>query len=337
MTQSDPAVHRRTVLGTVGAGTALAVAGCLGDEETLRMMTATEGTTAYAANEGLAAVVNDHSDEVFAEAQPSAGTEENIGALADEDTEMAYIQNWTIREIIEEEAPYDDLGFEPTQVFHFYQLPWFFVTNHDDIEGLTDVEGMQINPTPEGSGTAPALEQALDYAVDDYDRVSYDYGEQGSAMEEGRLDVAVGTYMNFSIDPGWQQEMMGTVDTYVVPIEEDVLAEWEDDEGIQVDSFPGEELENAADAPEETWTPVFEYNFLAREELDYDLVYSFLEALHENREELEDYHELLGAMADEEFFVELLYDDIPLHAAAYDYWEEQGLLEDHDYESADEP
>lgn len=335
---SEPS--RRTLLAATGAGTAGMLAGCLGDDDdegTIRMLTATEGTTAYAANEGIAAVINDHSDELFAEAQPSAGTEANVGDLMSEDAEMVYIQNWTVNQIMEEEEPYHEVDFQPAQVFHFYSLPWFFVTPDEDLETLSDIDGdTQVSPTPEGSGTAPALEHALSFATDDYERVSYTYGEQGSAMEEGRLDVAVGTYMNFAIEPGWLQEMGGTVDMYAPGVTDSVREEWEDDPGLAVETFPSEELDSLAGGPDEIVTPVFEYNFIARSDFDYDTVYDFLEVFYENRAELGDYHAVLGFLEDGENMTELLFDDVPLHAAAYDFWDEQGLLLDH-YERADEP
>lgn len=334
---------RRSFLAATGIGAATALAGCIGDdngdvdEGTIRMLTATEGTTAYAANEGLSAVVNDHSDDLFVEAQPSPGTEANIGSLMDQDAEMVYVQNWTINQIMEGEEPYHEVDFEPAQVFHFYSLPWFFVTADEDLETLADIDAdTQVSPTPEGSGTAPALEHALSFAADDYERVSYTYGEQGSAMEEGRLDIAVGTYMNFAIEPGWLQEMGGTVDMYAPEVPDDVREEWEDDPGLAVETFPGDDLESLAGAPDEIVTPVFEYNFISRADFDYDTVYEFLEILHGNRDQLSDYHAVLALQEDEENFTELLFDDVPLHAAAYDYWEEQGLPVD-DYERADEP
>ena len=339
------ATGRRAFMAAAGAGAIATLAGCSGgengaDEGTVRMMTATDTSTAYAANEGLAAVINENTDddeELFVEALPGPGTEGNIGALNNEETEMAYLQNWAMELINNEEEPYDELDFQPAQVFHFYQLPWFFVTPHEEIEMLSDLEeDHQMSPTPEGAGTRAALEQALSYAVDDFDDTSYDYGEQGAAMDEGRLDVGVGTFMNYQIDPGWQQEMMSTVDTYVIDIDEDIVEQWEDDPGLAVGSFPGEDLEYAAGAPETAYTPVFEYNFVARQDFDYDTLYRFLELLHGHRDELESYHELLGAMEDEEFFTDLLYDDTPVHAAAYDFWEEQGLDID-GYERADEP
>ncbi|ARS90522.1 TAXI family TRAP transporter solute-binding subunit [Natrarchaeobaculum aegyptiacum] len=339
----DRYVSRRKVLASAAAGTTLSVAGCLGgsdtegtDEQTIRMQTATEGTTAYAANGGLAAVVNEHTDDLFVEARPSAGSEANIGALMREDVEMVYVQNWTMNQILEGVEPFHEVNFEPAQILHFYSLPWFFLTADDELETLSDIgPETQVNPTPEGSGTAPALEHALSFAADDYERVSYGYSEQGPAMEEGRLDVGSGTYLNFSIEPGWLQEIGGTVDTKILSVPDDVREEWEADPGMAVESFPTDELESIADGPDEIATPVMEYNFISRTDLDYDTVYGFLDVLYENREELGNYHAVLELLEAEENMTELLFDDVPMHAAAYDFWDEHGLADG--FERADEP
>ncbi|MXV61769.1 hypothetical protein GS429_06760 [Natronorubrum sp. JWXQ-INN-674] len=137
------------------------------ENDTIRMKTSESGTTGYTANEALAAVMNDHLDEYAVEAQTSDGTEENIGDIESEDIEMGFLQNWTAREFREDVEPFDELDFELVQVFHYYDLPWFFITNNMDLETLSDIEDdMTVSPTPSGSGTAPGLERALEHALD---------------------------------------------------------------------------------------------------------------------------------------------------------------------------
>jgi len=53
------------------------------------------------------------------------------------------------------------------------------------------------------------LEYALSFVTEEYERVSMDYGEQGSAMSEGALDAGAGTFINGSVEPGWLQQMKG--------------------------------------------------------------------------------------------------------------------------------
>lgn len=135
--------------------------------DTVRMKTSEQGTTGHAANEALAAVMNDNLSDLTIEAQTSDGTEENIGDIASEDIEMGFLQNWTAREFRDGVEPFDELDFEMTQIFHYYDLPWFFITNNMDLETISDLEdGMTVSPTPSGSGTAPGLERALELALD---------------------------------------------------------------------------------------------------------------------------------------------------------------------------
>jgi len=137
------------------------------ENDTIRMKTSESGTTGYTANEALASVMNDHLDEYTVEAQTSDGTEENIGDIEAESIEMGFLQNWTAREFREDVEPFDDLDFELVQLFHYYDLPWFFITNDMDLETLSDIEDdMTVSPTPSGSGTAPGLERALEHAFD---------------------------------------------------------------------------------------------------------------------------------------------------------------------------
>ena len=329
---------RRSFLAATGLGTTAALAGCLGgddDEQSVRMRTATEGTTAYAGNQGIAAVVNENTDQLFVEAQTSPGTEANIGALNNEEAEMVYVQNWSAQQIADGTPPYDDLDFQMAQVFHYYDLPWFFCAVEDELESVADITAdTNVSPTPEGSGTAPALETALEYATDGYNRISITYGQQASAMDEGRLDVGVGTYMNFDLVPGWLQEMMGTVDLRVLDVPDDVRADWDDDDRLLVQEFPGSDLDAAYATPEQIQAVTFAYNFVSRADLDYDLVYEFLEVLHEHRASLEDYHAVLRPLGDEDFWVDNAYDGVPFHEAAADFYQEQGLWQD-EFEVAD--
>ncbi|KYH27383.1 hypothetical protein HAPAU_00490 [Halalkalicoccus paucihalophilus] len=335
---------RRAFLATAGAG-AMGLAGCLGGDEprpvddggnggnggsegetTLRMRTATSTTAAYAANQGIAAAINENTDDLFVEAQTSPGTEANIGALQSGEAEMVYIQNWSAADIQEGVEPFDDLDFTLNQVFHYYDLPWFFCSGNADLSSLADIgAGTTVSPTPRGSGTAAALEHALSYVTDEYERVSEDYGQQASAMNEGRLDVGMGTYLNFEIVPGWLQEMMGTVDLRVLEVPEGVVGEWQADQRLLAESFPGEELSDAAFAPEEVWSITFAYNFVCRNDLDYDAVYGFLETMYDERDGLAEYHALLSRLQDESFWVRNAYEGVPFHPAAADFYEEIGV------------
>ena len=328
---------RRSFLAATGAGTAMALAGCSEEssETTVRMRTSTSSTTAYAANQGLASAVNDNTDELFVEAQTSQGTEANIGALSGEEAEMVYIQNWSAHDVQQGNEPFDQLDFEMVQVFHYYDLPWFFISNNTDFQTLSDIDSdTTVSPTPSGSGTAPALEHALDLATDGYERISVGYGDQGNAMNENQLDVGVGTLMNFAATPSWLQEIASSVDMHVLDVEDSTAQAWEDDERLLSQTVDTGQIENA-DTPGEIAAPTFAYNFVSRADLDDELVTTFLETMYDHREELAEYHGLLGTFEDQEFWVKNMYEDVPFHPAAADFYEEIGVWSD-EFERADE-
>ncbi len=198
-----------------------------------------------------------------------------------------------------------------------------------NLETLSDInENTSVSPTPSGSGTAPALERALDHATDGYDRVSNDYGEQGNAINENQLDAGVGTLMNFSITPSWLQQTASTVDNLrVLDVTDETEQAWNDDDRLLIQPAETGQIDNV-DAPDEVPAPTFAYNFVSRADLEYDTVYTFLETLYEQKDELADYAGLLATHEEDEFWVKNMYDGVPFHDAAADFYEEIGVWSD---------
>lgn len=346
---------RRAFLAATGAGSTAALAGCIGGDDDsggavleevesvdrIRMKTSEQGTTANAANEALAAVLNEHLDDLTIEALTSNGTEENIGDIASGDIEMGFLQNWTAREFRDGVPPFDELDFQMAQIFHYYDLPWFFIADDTDLNSVEDIQdGMTVSPTPSGSGTAPGLERALEHATDaQYERISVSFGEQGGALNEGRMDVGVGTMMNFVITPGWLQQSIASVDDFrILDVGDETESAWEDDEDLLSQTLDTSLLEGAdnddVQVPGDVAAPTFSYNFVSRAELDYDAVMTFLEAMWEYRDELEEAFGIFAFHQDPDFWVENAYEGIPFHPAAADFYEEKGIWRD-EFERAD--
>ena len=330
---------RRTFLAATGLGATTAVAGCLGDDGGSEgtpgadgefvMQTSTTDTLAYQMSQGIGEIVRQNTDEVRVEPRESEGTNANVGDLDSDSAQIVYLQNWTANLIHEGEEPFDQLSYEPYQVMHYYDLGWFLGTANEGWESVADIEpDSRVSPTPRGSGTAEMLEHALDYAVDDYERVSVGYGEQGSEMNDGSLDVGAATLVNFDIEPGWLEEMKSSADLRVLGWPEDALAEMEEDPGLVLTEVDMTRFEGFAYTPEAVAMPTLAYNFVVRDDLAYDPLYAFLETLWENRENLADYHAVLSYLEDGEFWVENAYENMPFHPAAADFYEEKGLWRD---------
>ena len=347
---------RRAVLAAMGGGATAALAGCIGgnddgvgeavledvqDVDTIRMKTSQRGTTAHTALTALASVLNGELDGLQLEAQTSDGTEENIGDIASGDIEMGFLQNWTAREFRDGVEPFDQFEMQLSQLFHYYDLPWFFITANLDLETLSDLgSGNTVSPTPDGSGTAPGLEYALQEPTGGgYERISVGFTSQGGAMNEGRLDAGVGTMLNSVITPGWLQEAINSVDQFrVLDVSDSTASAWENDDKVNTATLDTNAIEGAdndnVDVPGEMTAPTFSYNFVSRAELDPDAVTNFLETMWETREALAEEFGIFNFHADPEFWVKNPYEGIPFHPSAAEFYQDQGVWND-DWEIAD--
>lgn len=331
---------RRAMLAAAGIGTT-ALAGCLdsldeglgsgsSDGSQLTIVTAQSETGTYAASQGIAATVDRNADDIGVEAQPSEGTEDNIGRLGRGEADIGMIQHRSAQKIMNGNEPYGNLDYTPNQIFHYNDLPWLFVTNND-WTSLADIEsGARISPTPGESGTSETLTEALETVTDDYEQINVSYGEQAGAMQEGQLDVGVVTISNFDFEASWIQEMKQTVDTRVLEWPEDAVSELEDNAGVPVEpiDMTRENLSGYAHTPDEAMGVNIPYNFVVRNDHEYDYIYSFLETMYEYREEMEEDHPYLGYYMDDEWWTTRMYDDFPFHPAAADFYEEKGLWSD---------
>lgn len=293
------------------------------------MTTATETTAAYAMSQGLAAVVNDNSDSVRVDARPSEGTNANVGRLQQGDSHIAYIQNWVAEKLMNGEDPFGSIDFQPNQVMHFYDLAWFLASPNGGWQSTADIESdSRVSPTPRGSGTAEMLEAAIGYTTDEYERVSIDYGGQGSAMSEGRLDVGAATFVNLTVEPSWLQDMKSQTDLSILGFPDDAVAQMEEHPGIILSEIDISQFDGYAYAPDPLVTPTFSHNFVVRNDFSYDAVYEYLSTLYENRDSLGDKHGLLASHAEDETWTENAYEQVPFHPAAADFYEEKGMWND---------
>ncbi|MFB9808081.1 TAXI family TRAP transporter solute-binding subunit [Haladaptatus pallidirubidus] len=338
----SPNVAKRMFLkrsaGVIGTASLTGLAGCFGSKNGAKgsskqpgangkmvMKTASETTSAYSMSQVIASAVSQNS-KISVDARPSQGTNRNVSEVINGKTEIAYIQNWTANKIRQNEKPFNNLKYQPHQVFHLYDLAWFLATANNGWKSVKDIKvNSNVSPTPNGSGTAEMLEHALSFVSDDYKRSSVSYGDQASAMSEGRLDVGAATYVNLSTEPGWLQQMKSTVNLRVLNWPKKTVEKPEADPAIVISDIDMSQFDNYAYKPKTLSTPTLAYNFIVREDHDYDTLYSFLETLWTQRKKLQKQTKLLTPMATRDAWVKNAYADFPFHPAAADFYEEKGL------------
>ena len=101
-----------------------------------------------------------------------------------------------------------------------------------------------------------------------------------------------------------------------------------DDDSLLVQDVDMTSFEGYDYTPDTIPSITFAYNFISRHDLDYDAVYALLETLYENRENLSEYNALLGYHEEPEYWVSDMYEGIPFHPAAADFYQEIGVWRD---------
>jgi TRAP transporter TAXI family solute receptor len=292
------------------------------------MTTSTETTSGYSMSQVIANAINQNSD-LSVSARPSEGTKANVGRLARGESDIAYIQNWTASNIAQEEEPFGNLNYTPHQVFHLYDLAWFLCTANDGWKSVADIEsGARVSPTPRGSGTAEMLRHSLNYVIKNYDRVSIDFGSQGGAMSSGRLDVGAGSFINDTVEPGWLQQMKGTVDLRVLQWPDNIVSKLKKDPAILISSIDTSSFKNYGYIPDMLNTPNLAYNFVVRGDFDGETLKTFLNTLWEQRKGLGDNNALLSPMSKGSFFTKSGFTSLPFHPAAAEFYKEKGVWHD---------
>ncbi|ELY50461.1 TAXI family TRAP transporter solute-binding subunit [Natronolimnohabitans innermongolicus] len=301
----------------------------------LQMRTSTEDTSAYQLSAGLAAVADDH-DELSIDARPSDGALQSMRQLDAGDADLAYTDSYNSWEIVNEMGEYEENPFENEiqSAFWYYDIYGGLVSaDQETAETVEDLEGLSVNPNPVGTAMRTMTEAHLEHAIDldSYDELALDYGEEGSALGEGTADVVSDIRINVDLQPSYVEEQYSiNDDAWLVHWPDDVVESIQDDEApvtgayLDAEDTPGPEF---GDRDEEWWVATV-YNVYVREDFDNDTMYSLLEMIRDNSEELADYQDLAGDWADMENLAEPAADipDVEMHEGARDFFEDEGVL-----------
>jgi len=130
------------------------------------------------------------------------------------------------------------------------------------------------------------------------------------------------------IEPGWLQEMKSSVDTRLLDFPEEAVQQMRDDDRLLIQDVDMTPFDGYDYASETIPSITFAYNFVVRDDLDYDTLRALLETLWENRDGLDEFNALLGYLASDDYWVTDMYDGLPFHPAAADFYEEVGIWRD---------
>jgi TRAP-type uncharacterized transport system substrate-binding protein len=323
---------RRSFLKAAGSVGVVSLAGCSTDESddsNLIYTTHESVSVVYSASQALAATINENTDVVNLEVRPSDGGVQNAGRLANREAHLGWMDIWSLGEIIEGIEPYDEINIEPLQILNIYTLPWMFLSGNPEVTDIGDIQSdHQCFIGPAGQGDRRMLEYSFDQYLDDYQIREIAYGDQGGAFSEERLDVGKVAKVNYAFEPGWGQELKATADVGFMTWPDNAERLRNDDRVLITDvdmtDIEGYDLFEHPHRDAITGLTM-SYNIISHQEVPYDPVYNFLEAIFDNSEAAGERHALLTFYENLEYWVENMHSDTKFHPAAADFYQEHDV------------
>lgn len=329
-------LSRRRALAGIGAASTFGLAGCTGNLDelggggggNLRMATSTSDTSAYQMSQGIAKVVNENNDAIQLDARPSDGAKQSMRLMDKGELDLAYTDTLNANRIVNEQGEYEDDPFdnEMRQVFHYYDIQGGLVTRENTgIETVNDLAGKKASPNPVGTAMRDVMTEHLSHAegADDIEELALGYGEEASALKEGRADVVTDIRINAELTPSYVQEQYSIVDdAWLLHWPDEVVESIRGDDRINGDYYAADQMEgpNYGDRSEEWWTDTV-YVIFTKASVEAEYVNELLQTMWDNMDALAEYHSLAGAWADKSFLSGKFNPNIPVHEGAKQFFD----------------
>ena len=295
------------------------LSGCSTQKKLVLATGETTGTY-YSYGSAIAMILSDRSD-VKMTVSSTSGSRANITLLKNGDADLAIVQNdvayyaYTGTDLMQEEAEYADLrtiGALYPEVVHIVARK--SVTSIDQLAGLT------VSVGENGSGTEFNARQVLEaYGIsfDDIHVVNLGFSSSADALKSGQIDA----FFAVSGSPATYIANLAEIyDFNLLSVDETHYRDLVNQYGFYVlETIPAGTYKNIRS---DTQTLAVKAVLVADKSVKADTVYAFLEALFENREELEAAH-VKGALLSENEILNGI--STPLHEGALRYYEDIGL------------
>lgn len=328
---------RRNYLRGCGALGAVAVAGCLSDDDTesLKLAGGSSGSTEFAGGQVFASIVHDELNDIDLTVQSASGTVEHFRLMDDDQVDLAIGPIEMMYNALHERPPFEE---EPVDL-----LPdagfcmgiyggYLMAVEGSGIESYEDLPGKNVWPFWPGSGFRTFYELVLGDEFldvwDDIDVINADPGEIAGLISEGRVD-AFGAF-DVSGNIGlYNEELDGRsdIDFYPVHISEENAAP------ILENEMPQFEI-----APIEGWSRDFVGEEVLRglslntmmflPEVSDDVAYDLTRVAHENGQRLQEDATVFPDISDPDTLTASNTEFLPIHPGVAEYYREIGAWDD---------
>lgn len=314
-----------------------------GDSESISWSIGTSGpdSATHASGVAMSQVISDNSDMIDMTAQTTGGTAANLPLLVEGELDIAQSTSWGVVRANAGKTPYEGgLSKVMTQVIPFMSIEYFLIKR--DVDELSDIQS--VSDIPQDGSINMAFGQrggtnyfagfdafelsGIDNLEDKYNITSLDWGSQGAAMRDGRLDICMAYTVSQVTTVGWEQEVDATTDIDIV--------EWEFDESNLANSvLPYFYIE----APGDLWEQDVSvesipslgvgYETVFPADISDELAYEFVSVVHDNIDQVRDASAVLqGAGPELTQDLMLASPDAPVHPGAEQFMREEDLWSD---------
>lgn len=344
-------ISRRKALKTLGAAGAVGLAGCSGngqgngngnsDVRDITFTTAPSDSAAQSAAQGLVAVVNENSDRVDITAQPNDGVRQGMVLLDRGEADFAMTDVRNAYQIVNSTGSYEEnpifQDHDLQRVFQYYELQLNFKAHREaQIETVNDFEGKRIGWGPEAGIVHENLVDALSYAIskDQYTGVETSFGQEPSLLNDRQVDVVTSLRMNQDITPSYEQELNSVVgeenQNYVI-WPDNVVEEIQNDDSLVGRYYTKDEIDSPVGWPDvnELWWLVSATHTFTRGDMDSEIVNHILQVMHDNADQLAEYHPITANWADTDFsfWRRGVPDWMTTHEGARTFYQENNISE----------
>jgi len=295
----------------------------------LSIVTAGSTGTYYAIGAALSKVFNEHVPNIFAVAEVSGGSIENIRLVSRGEADIGLSNQMHIRSAIDGKEPFDEpitnlrtvfplagTEFKMVQGWHL------IVLENSPVKSIYDLKGKKVSVGTAGSGTEMYSKKIFDTlfgnGYDDIKPFYYSYSEATSAMLDGNIDACI---FHTSMPIAAVVELATTKKLRMISLSPaDIQKLIEENGFIKRVITPKiyDWLEEDVQTVDSTYAVVF-----CNKNANENTIYNITKAAIEYKEEI--WTSNPGARGYDEFGVSTGLDYPPLHLGAYKYFNELGI------------
>jgi len=291
--------------------------------EKILITTSSITSSYYACSSGIAAVVNKYVPELELSATPSGGSVDNMQRLGRKEAELAIGMPDIFCYAVKGEKMFEGNPVKAMSLFTTWSNPLnIIVTKKSNINSISELKGKKIATGARGTGTTEAVFRVLEVYGISQDEITWSHlpaSEQAIALKDGVVDAIM---MTMGPPNAAYADLAMSQPVKWLAVDDDKLkavvkqSPFYSSGKLDAGMYPGQD--------KDIKTLTFRVHFVARADLDQEIVYKIVKIIFEHLDEIGKYHAVAKKIS-----LETALDGLskPMHPGAEKYFREVGLIE----------